>query len=150
MKRRFQTSEKTALPKIGMISLPNIILILLLFFVMLTHMRKDKVKIGNLEAAQATELTGVAKMSIVANIYISKPVGNKQSRIQLNKKVLTLAGIEKEIKKMRVALKEEERSLMTVMLKVDKDAPMGVVSDVKQVLRRSDVLNIVYSARLEQ
>lgn len=148
MKRRFVTSEKVSLPKIGMISLPNIILILLLFFIMLTHMRKDKVKVGELEAAQATELTGVAKMSIVANIYISKPVGNV-SRIQLNKKVLTVAGVEKEIKKMRAALKEEERSLMTVMLKVDKDAPMGIVSDVKQALRRSNVLNIVYSARLE-
>lgn len=148
MKRRFVTRERESLPKIAMISLPNIILILLLFFVMLTHMRKDKVKVGELEAAQATELTGVAKMSIVANIYISKPIGNV-SRIQLNKKVLTVAGVEKEIRKMRASLKKEERSLMTVMLKVDKDAPMGIVSDVKQALRRSNVLNIVYSARLE-
>lgn len=72
MKRRFATDEKPGLPKVGMISLPNIILIILLFFVMLTHMRKDKIKIGEVEAPQATELKGVAKMSIVANIYISK------------------------------------------------------------------------------
>lgn len=62
---------------------------------------------------------------------------------------MTVAGVEKEIKKMRAALREDERSLMTVMLKVDKDAPMGIVTDVKQALRRSNVLNIVYSARLE-
>lgn len=149
MKRRFATDEKRGLSKVSMISLPNIILIILLFFVMLTHMRKDKIKIGEVEAPQATELKGVAKMSIVANIYISKPTSDCKPRIQLNKTVMTVAGVEKEIKKMRAALREDERSLMTVMLKVDKDAPMGIVTDVKQALRRSNVLNIVYSARLE-
>lgn len=113
-------------------------------------MRKDKVKIGHLEPAQATEMKGIAKMAVVANIYISKSDnGLANPHIQLNKKVMTVLSLEKEMRKMRAALKQEERPLMTVVLKVDKDAPMGIVSDVKQALRRANVLNIVYAARFE-
>ena len=44
-------------------------------------------------------------------------------------------------------MSEAERSLMTVNLRVDQDVRMGIVSDVKQELRRCSALKIMYSAR---
>jgi len=151
MKKRFITHEKLETSKLNAFALPTIFLLLLFFFVMLTNIRKDKLQVGAVNAPQATELSAIGKKAIVTTIYIGKPVGKlaTPSRIQLNNMILTVAGVETYMKKKRAMLQPDEYSLMTVMLKVDKDTPMGVVSDVKQALRRANVLNIIYSARPE-
>ncbi len=152
MKRRFVSREKLELPKLSLLALPNVILILLFFFVMLTHVRNDQVRVGKVKAPQATELSKMNRGAIVTTIYIGKPDGKKGTipHIQLNDQMLTVVGVEKQMKQARAALKADQQSLMTVLLKVDKDTPMGIVSDVKQALRRANVLNIVYSACPEQ
>jgi biopolymer transport protein ExbD len=151
MKRRFVSREKLEIPRINAIALPTIFLILLFFFIMLTSLRKDKIVVGKVDAPQATELSALGKRVIVTTIYIGKPKGKIQShyRIQLNNQVMTVAQVEYYMKKKRAALKANEYSLLMVKLKIDKDTPMGIVSDVKQALRRANVLNIFYSARPE-
>jgi hypothetical protein len=62
---------------------------------------------------------------------------------------MNIAGVEAYLKKKKEALNVDDYPLMKVVLNIDKDTPMGIVSDVKQALRRVDVLNIVYSARPE-
>jgi hypothetical protein len=47
----------------------------------------------------------------------------------------------------RETLKEDDRPLMTVSLKVDVGVRMGIVVDVKQELRRSNALTVSYSAK---
>ena len=47
----------------------------------------------------------------------------------------------------RDAMSEADRSYMTVNLRVDEDVRMGIVSDVKQELRRCSALKIMYAAR---
>ncbi|BEH00486.1 ExbD/TolR family protein [Bacteroides sedimenti] len=151
MRRRFVNMERPEIQPLSGLALPTIFLILIFFLVMLTNIRNDKMKVGKVEAPQATELSVAMKHAIVTTIYIGKTGGRSavRYRIQLNNQVMTLAKVEAFIKKSRMALKPDERPLMTVMLKVDKDTPMGIVSDVKQALRRANVLNIIYSARPE-
>jgi len=151
MKKRFTTKEKLTIPKLNALALPTIFLILLFFLMMLTNIRKDKLQVGEVNAPQATELSVIGKKAIVTTIYIGKPVGRvaNKPRIQLNNMILTVAGVETYMKKKKATLQPDEYSLMTVMLKVDKDTPMGIVSDVKQALRRANALNIIYSARHE-
>lgn len=151
MKKRFTTKEKLTIPKLNALALPTIFLILLFFLMMLTNIRKDKLQVGEVNAPQATELSVIGKKAIVTTIYIGKPAGRAATkpRIQLNNMILTVAGVETYMKKKKATLQPDEYSLMTVMLKVDKDTPMGIVSDVKQALRRANVLNIIYSARHE-
>ena len=47
----------------------------------------------------------------------------------------------------RDALSEADRQLMTVSIRADQDVRMGIVTDVKQELRRCSALKIMYSAR---
>ncbi len=149
MRKRFVNREKHEMPRINVIALPTIFLILLFFFMMLTNIRDDKLQVGAVDSPQATELSSLGKKAIVTTIYIGKPVSSVKSdyRIQLNDQVMTVAGVEAYMNKKKALIKPTEYSLITVMLKVDKNTPMGIVSDVKQALRRADVLNIVYSAR---
>ena len=44
---------------------------------------------------------------------------------------------------------EHDKPLMKMSLKVDKDTQMGIITDVKQELRKAKALNIVYSATKE-
>jgi len=50
----------------------------------------------------------------------------------------------------RASMKEEDQPLMTVSLKVDQDTKMGIVTDIKEALRKAYALKINYSAQPRQ
>ena len=55
--------------------------------------------------------------------------------------------IDQYVTSEREKLDENERGLMTISLKVDQKTKMGVVTDIKQQLRKSNALKINYSTR---
>ena len=57
-----------------------------------------------------------------------------------------MSQIENYIVSERSAMPESEQDLLTVSLKIDKDCKMGIVTDIKQALRRAYALKINYSA----
>ncbi len=69
------------------------------------------------------------------------------SRIQLNDSFKDIADIRDFIASERDSKNEADRQFMTTSLKVDQEVRMGIVSDVKQELRRCSALRITYSAR---
>jgi biopolymer transport protein ExbD len=70
-----------------------------------------------------------------------------EPRIQLNDVFATTDDIRDFISSEREQMDEVEQKQMTVSLKIDKDTKMGVVSDIKQELRKASALKINYSAR---
>ena len=50
----------------------------------------------------------------------------------------------------RASMKEEDQPQMTVSLKVDQDTKMGIVTDIKEALRKAYALKINYSAQPRQ
>ena len=69
------------------------------------------------------------------------------SRIQLNDAFRTIDDIRDFIASERENLGEADRPFMTVSIKADKDTRMGIITDVKQELRRCSALKIMYGAR---
>ena len=45
------------------------------------------------------------------------------------------------------AMSEADRQFMTVAIRADENTRMGIITDVKQELRRCSALKIMYSAR---
>jgi len=70
-----------------------------------------------------------------------------EARIQLNDSFKTTNDIRDFIAAERDAMSEADRQLMQVSIKADEDARMGIVTDVKQELRRCSALKIMYAAR---
>ena len=68
-----------------------------------------------------------------------------ESRIQLNDQFAELSEVGAFISAERAALREELIPFLTVALKVDKEANMGIVGDVKQELRKVNALKINYT-----
>ena len=93
------------------------------------------------------------KKSLVSYIYIGSPVERMQTtygtkaRIQLNDAFATVDDIPQYITAERAARDEKEVPFMTTSIKVDKDTKMGIVTDVKQELRKANALKINYSTR---
>ncbi|MEC8133408.1 MAG: biopolymer transporter ExbD, partial [Bacteroidota bacterium] len=68
-----------------------------------------------------------------------------EARIQLNDQFASLTDVGAFISAERSALREELIPYLTVSLKVDRAANMGIVSDVKQELRKVNALKINYT-----
>ena len=66
--------------------------------------------------------------------------------IQLNDQFSSVVEIQDWISKERLTLAEAEQSKMWVSLKVDQETKMGIVSNVKQELRKASALKVLYSA----
>ncbi len=145
--------------RINTASLPDIIFMLLFFFMVSTTMRETEVKV-QVKVPEASEVKKLEQKKLVSYIYIGRPVGPLQGlygsepMIQLNDKLVNKEGIpEDEVQDFvlfeREQLAEIDKSRMTVSLKIDEDIPMGKVDDVKQALRRAKALIINYSAQRE-
>lgn len=148
---RIRKGEKREMPALNTSSLPDIIFMLLFFFMTVTSMKEVtyKVQINN---PQATELTKLEKKSLVRYIYVGTPTRDLQkqygaeTRIQLDDAFAEVNEIEEYIVNERSAMREEEQGKMTVSIKADKDTRMGIIGDIKQALRRSYALKISYAA----
>ncbi|MBE6324863.1 MAG: biopolymer transporter ExbD [Bacteroidales bacterium] len=148
---RIRKGEKREMPALNTSSLPDIIFMLLFFFMTVTSMKEVtyKVQINN---PQATELTKLEKKSLVRYIYVGSPTRDLQkqygaeTRIQLDDAFAEVNEIEEYIVNERSAMREDEQGKMTVSIKADKDTRMGIIGDIKQALRRSYALKISYAA----
>ena len=150
---KFSKKKSGDLPAISTASLPDIVFMLLFFFMVATVMRDNDLKIeNNLPAANQVEK--LDKKELVMYIYAGKPNCGYQSqygteaRIQLNDKFAEISDIPAFIYAERESIREELRPFLTTALKVDKETNMGIVGDIKQELRKVNALKINYTTRI--
>lgn len=145
--------KKKPAPAISTSSLPDIVFMLLFFFMVSTVMRQTELKV-KVVVPQATEIQKLEKKSLVSYIYIGAPSESYKTkfgtapRIQLNDAFATPKQVPEFIEKERAARSEQEVPLLTTSIKADRDAKMGIVTDVKQELRKVNALKLNYSSSL--
>lgn len=149
---KFKKKKSEGQAPISTASLPDIVFMLLFFFMVTTVMREVTLKVKNV-TPKATEINKLERKSLVSYIYIGEPIKSLQSqfgtapRIQLNDAFATKNDIIQFVEAERENTNPAEVPLMTFSLKVDKDAEMGLVTDVKQELRKANALKINYSTK---
>jgi biopolymer transport protein ExbD len=153
--KKFKQSGNKELPPISTASLPDIVFILLFFFMVTVTMRDTSLKV-RLRLPNATELSKLERKSLVSYILIGEPLRQYQRtfgvapRIQLNDQFADISEVQAYVIAEREARDEAERPLMITSLKIDENTKMGIVNDVKQELRKAAALHINYSARKPQ
>ena len=152
---KFNKSGGREMPALNTSSLPDMIFAILFFFMVTTTMREVTLMV-KIRTPVASEVQKLEKKSLVTFIYVGKPtaefrkkLGN-ESRIQLNDSYAEVAEIQDYIIGERASMKEEDQPMMTVSLKVDQDTKMGIVTDIKEALRKAYALKINYSAQPRQ
>ena len=139
MRSMFQR-KRHQVPSLNVASMPDLIFTVLFFFMIVTHMRSDEVKV-KLEVPKGTGVQKLANKASVVNIYIGQFKG--EWAVQLNGDLISIPA---RIEELRGGMSAENADKLTVSLRADRHTPMGVITDVKQALQQSYALRINYSA----
>lgn len=139
--------KKGSTPAISTASLPDIIFMLLFFFMVTTVMREVDLKV-KVVLPEAKEVSKLEDKALVDYLYIGPPSNTQlgtEPLLQLNDDFARLDEIDPWVKAGNDRRDEVLRGKITRSLKVDKDTYMKFVTDVKQELRKSNALKINYS-----
>ena len=145
-------NNKKDVPQPGTGSLSDIVFMLLFFFMVTTQMRETENKVI-VKMPEASEVAKLERKDLSSYINVGTPTRTYQAqygtdaRIQLNDSFKTVEDIRDFIAAERDAMSEADRQFMNTVLKVDQDVRMGIVTDIKQELRRCSALKIMYQAR---
>ncbi len=146
---RFNKDGGREMPEMNTSSLPDLIFTILFFFMIVTSMREVTLKV-KFTIPSGTELEKLEKKSAVSFIYVGPPtdqlraVMGSGTRIQLNDRFAEPSEVMDFVAEERVGMYDQ--SQQTISLKVDQKTKMGIVTDIKEVLRKSWALKINYSA----
>ena len=144
--------RKRKVPMISTASLPDIVFMLLFFFLTVTTLRQSE-ELVRVKLPEASEVAKIDRKDLTCYIYVGTPVPTQQARygtdarIQLNDSFREIAEIRDFIANERERRSESDRQFMSTTLKVDSDVRMGIITDIKQELRRCSALKLNYSAR---
>ncbi|MDR0510707.1 MAG: biopolymer transporter ExbD [Rikenellaceae bacterium] len=160
----FRKNHTRELPCISTASLPDVIFMLLFFFMASTSMRRHEELLAYRLPA-ASEAERLEKKSLASYIYIGQGQGQGSDlaaartvnaartveevdacRIQLNGSVVTLDDIAVLIAAERAKIPEGRRAQMSVEIKADRRVRMGLIAEVKRQLRQASVSQVVYVA----
>ena len=140
--------KKREMGAISTASLPEIVFMLLFFFMVATVLRTEEEMVRVIRP-EASEIYKIEKKHLIRYINIGPPQDKRYGTepvIQLNDQFADVAQIREWVENERLTLAEAEQTKMWVSMKVDQDTKMGVVTDVKQELRKASALKVLYSA----
>ncbi|GGZ74624.1 ExbD/TolR family protein [Algibacter mikhailovii] len=148
---KFKKKKGGEMPAVNTASLPDIVFMLLFFFMVATVMRQNTLKIDN-NLPFADQVEKLDKKDLVMYIYAGKPSANykqfgNEARIQLNDDFAGVRDVAAFIAAERASKREELIPFLTTALKVDSDANMGLIGDIKQELRKVNALKINYTTK---
>lgn len=147
---KFTKKKDGTVPVVSTASLPDIVFMLLFFFMTVTTMKDSTLRVEN-TLPKATETKKLEKKDRVIYIYVGKPTEEYQKvfgtapKIQLNDKFATVEEIGPYILAERAKKPQELQNVLTTALKVDKNTTMGLITDIKQELRKVNALKINYT-----
>jgi biopolymer transport protein ExbD len=130
-------------------SLPDIVFILLFFFMVATRMRETDIKVKQI-LPKATEMEKLEKKDLLSYIYIGAPDKRYQkelgtaARLQLNDQLAEVEDIAAFVEAEKAKMLDENRAKIIMALKVDKDVNIGILTDVKMELRKANALKLTY------
>jgi biopolymer transport protein ExbD len=119
-------------------SMPDIVFMLLMFFMVVTTLREYTILV-QFKLPEAKALEKIENKRLIQYIWVGK-----SGRIQINDSIVKLSQVEPLMYAKREALPN-----VIVSLRIDKDADMGEVTDIQQELRKASALRINYSANLK-
>lgn len=143
-------SRRPGMPELNTSALPDLIFTVLFFFMIATHMRTISQKV-DYRTPEGTEIRRLTRKSSIAHIYIGKDKNKKDSGtiIQLNNDIVPLNDLTKRLIAERNLMSEDDRAMMTVSVKADRDTRMAIINKVKDAIRQANIRRISFSATKE-
>lgn len=141
---QIRRKKHRSVPGLNMASMPDLIFTVLFFFMIVTHMRNETVKV-KLQVPQGTEVTKSSNKFSTINIYIGRN-NYGDTQIQVNDRMCSLEQVGTLVRNFKANLSEESQENLVINLRADRNTDMGIVNDLKKELRNIGALTIRYSA----
>lgn len=128
-------------------ALPDIIFMLLFFFMVTTVLRETEIKVEQ-RIPRAEQLVKLEKKKLVSYLYMGKPKDENMGSeplVQANDAFIGIDGVVQWVNQEKSKLSEVERDQITISMKVDEETKMGIVVDVQTELRNANARKIMYA-----
>jgi biopolymer transport protein ExbD len=135
---KFEKRRATTKQEIPTTSMPDIVFMLLMFFMTVTTMREVDVLV-NFKLPEAKAIEKIENKRLISYLWVGK-----DKRIQINDSIVKMNDVESIMYAKRQALPE-----IIVSLRVDQSVDMGFVTDIQQSLRKAYCLRLNYSAMIK-
>lgn len=132
-KRRANTKQE-----IPTASMPDIVFMLLLFFMVTTTLREVEVLV-QFKLPEAKAIEKIENKRLISYLWVGK-----DKRMQINDSIVKLEDVQNIMYAKRQALPN-----IIVSLRIDQGTDMGYVTDIQQELRKAFCLRINYSANIK-
>lgn len=145
---KFKKKQGGELPAISTASLPDIVFMLLFFFMVVTVLRDSNLLVQQ-KLPKGDQVEKLKKDRSIF-IYAGKPSPQyqdkygKEGKIQIGDKYTDISNIKFALNELRAKLRPELQDKVMVALKVDEETNTGLVSDIKQELRDLNMTKIIY------
>lgn len=145
---KFKKKSKTS-QDIPTAALPDIIFMLLFFFMVTTVLRESTIMVQQ-SIPKATQLRKLEQKKLVSYMYVGKPNDPKkfgtEPKIQANDAFIGIDGIIQFIEEEKGKLAEHEKDQITISIKVDDETKMGIVADIQEKMREVNARKLMYAA----
>ncbi len=135
---KFEKRRASTKQEIPTASMPDIVFMLLLFFMVTTTLREVDVLV-DFKLPEAKAIEKIENKRLISYIWVGK-----SGRIQINDSIVKLNEVEPIMYSKR-----QELPNVIVSLRIDKGTDMGLVTDIQQELRKAYCLRINYSANIK-
>jgi biopolymer transport protein ExbD len=145
---KFKKKKGGELPAISTASLPDIVFMLLFFFMVVTVLRDSNLLVQQ-KLPKGDQVEKLKKDRSIF-IYAGKPSPQyqdkygREGKIQIGDKYTDISNIKFALNELRAKLRPELQDKVMVALKVDEETNTGLVSDIKQELRDLNMTKIIY------
>lgn len=134
---KFEKKRAGTKQEIPTASMPDIVFMLLLFFMVTTTLREVDVLV-DYKLPEAKAIEKIENKRLIQYIWVGK-----DGRIQINDNIVKLDDVEPIM-----YAKRQELPNVIVSLRIDKNSDMGLVTDIQQELRKATALRINYSSNI--
>lgn len=144
---KFNKGGKKDVPGVNTSALPDIIFMLLFFFMVATTMKEVEMQV-DIKKPGASQAEEIEDKDMVDFIYVGFPLDAQEGtepRIQLDDQ---LALDYTQVRQWKMSKAREGKTVFDIVtsLKVHKDVGMRIISNIKDELREIDAVKINYSA----
>lgn len=146
---RFKRIKKIANPEMSTASLPDIVFMLLFFFMVTTVIQDEKPMI-EIEKPSAIQTEKIEQKDLTASIIVGLNPESRIPMIQFEDRFVEADKLGILLSEKRAMLPENMQGKFITILKADKEMPMEVITKIKQQLRDFKLFKIQYAVNVER
>ncbi len=136
--------QKREVPELQLVAMPDLIFTVLFFFMIVTNMREDTVKVAYAEP-QGINLQKIDNSATVIDVYVGRISDSQEYQVQVNNTLAPMSNLAEILVNEADKMSAERRTLLCASLQADTQTPMYIINKVKIALREAGISKVNYS-----